>query len=116
MAKSTGSGSNSLPNVEQWDMEPRTKTCGPYPGGLMLTHTQLHKTRAEPHRLPREFHPRAFLVNFGPGGIWRSSLSELRTKANKREVCLFRGTQKMVLVLVVFQKGNPQKMTEPYGV
>ena len=25
--------------MKPWEMEPRTKTCGPIPGGFILTHT-----------------------------------------------------------------------------
>ena len=31
-------GQNWVPKMEAWQMEPRTKTCGPIPG-LILTHT-----------------------------------------------------------------------------
>ena len=35
-------GQNWVPEMGPWYMEPRTKTCGPVPGGgLILTHTQM---------------------------------------------------------------------------
>ena len=32
-----GCGSKRVPKLEPWSMETKTKTCGPYPGGLILT-------------------------------------------------------------------------------
>ena len=34
-------GQKYVPKLKPWQMETWTKTCGPYPGGLILTHTHL---------------------------------------------------------------------------
>ena len=41
-----GKPQNGLP----WVMEPRTKICGPIPGGLILTHSQLHAISLTPSK------------------------------------------------------------------
>ena len=35
-----------------WQMETRTKTCGPYPGGVILTHTQMLRNPSHSVRRP----------------------------------------------------------------
>ena len=34
-------GQQYVPKMEPWQMDTWTKTCGPIPGGLILTHTQM---------------------------------------------------------------------------